>query len=250
MLELRPNCECCDRDLDPASPDVLICTYECTWCRDCAETILHGICPNCGGELVRRRHRPQGLSGQDAPRHLPADRRQASWSRGGVLAQVRRSPSLEVVPDPQPHRPIHRIIVKVGVTHRTSLLSSLGACFPPTARARQHDGELLPLSLPKMSFSRNAGTRDAIIDDQDALLQAGRTLMTCPYGVFGNHSGGPASRRSHLFPCHTDRCIMASHHCQKNCHPRTKGVTDINYLASLGSDSSEAHPGLRRYVQY
>jgi hypothetical protein len=58
VLELRPNCECCDRDLDPASPDVFICTYECTWCRDCAENILHGVCPNCGGELVRRPIRP------------------------------------------------------------------------------------------------------------------------------------------------------------------------------------------------
>src|SRR5690348_10092650 len=42
---------------------------------------------------------------------------------------------------------------------------------------------------------------------------------------------------------------MASHHCEKNCHPRIKGVADINCLASLGADSSEAHSGLRRYVQ-
>jgi len=61
VLELRPNCECCDRDLDPASPDVLICTFECTWCRDCAENVLHGVCPNCGGELVRRPVRPARL---------------------------------------------------------------------------------------------------------------------------------------------------------------------------------------------
>jgi len=61
VLELRPNCECCDRDLDPASTDVFICTYECTWCRDCAETVLHGTCPNCGGELVRRPVRPAHL---------------------------------------------------------------------------------------------------------------------------------------------------------------------------------------------
>ena len=67
MLELRPNCECCDRDLDPASPNVLICTYECTWCRDCAENILHGICPNCGGELVRRPIRPAHLLVVDPP---------------------------------------------------------------------------------------------------------------------------------------------------------------------------------------
>ena len=61
VLELRPNCECCDRDLDPASPDVFICTYECTWCRDCAENVLHGTCPNCGGKLVRRPVRPAHL---------------------------------------------------------------------------------------------------------------------------------------------------------------------------------------------
>ena len=34
MLELRPNCECCDRDLPPQSPDARICTFECTFCAD------------------------------------------------------------------------------------------------------------------------------------------------------------------------------------------------------------------------
>ncbi len=58
MLELRPNCECCGRDLAPASPDARICSYECTFCADCADRKLHGICPNCGGELVRRPVRP------------------------------------------------------------------------------------------------------------------------------------------------------------------------------------------------
>lgn len=58
MLELRPNCECCDRDLPNESTDARICTYECTFCADCADTKLGGICPNCGGELVRRPRRP------------------------------------------------------------------------------------------------------------------------------------------------------------------------------------------------
>jgi uncharacterized protein len=58
MLELRPNCECCDCDLPPESTDALICTFECTFCRSCAETLLHGRCPNCGGELVKRPRRP------------------------------------------------------------------------------------------------------------------------------------------------------------------------------------------------
>lgn len=58
MLILKPNCECCDRDLPPDSPDARICSFECTFCADCVETRLGGACPNCGGELVRRPVRP------------------------------------------------------------------------------------------------------------------------------------------------------------------------------------------------
>ncbi|MBX7142966.1 MAG: DUF1272 domain-containing protein [Oligoflexia bacterium] len=58
MLQLRPNCECCDMDLPPESSDARICSFECTFCRSCAETVLHSRCPNCGGELVARPRRP------------------------------------------------------------------------------------------------------------------------------------------------------------------------------------------------
>jgi hypothetical protein len=58
MLQLRPNCECCNRDLAPDSDNALICSFECTFCRPCAETMLKGRCPNCGGELVARPRRP------------------------------------------------------------------------------------------------------------------------------------------------------------------------------------------------
>jgi uncharacterized protein len=58
MLQLRPNCECCDRDLPADSAEALICSFECTFCRTCSEQVLHGSCPNCGGELVRRPIRP------------------------------------------------------------------------------------------------------------------------------------------------------------------------------------------------
>jgi hypothetical protein len=58
MLALRPNCECCDRDLPPDSPDARICSYECTFCADCAETKLKGVCPNCGGNFAPRPIRP------------------------------------------------------------------------------------------------------------------------------------------------------------------------------------------------
>ncbi|MGE0803568.1 MAG: DUF1272 domain-containing protein [Lautropia sp.] len=58
MLQLRPNCECCDRDLPPDSAQARICSFECTFCSDCAGGILGGRCPNCGGELVARPRRP------------------------------------------------------------------------------------------------------------------------------------------------------------------------------------------------
>ena len=57
-LQLRPNCEYCDKDLPPSAVDARICSYECTFCVDCAETKLGNVCPNCGGELVRRPVRP------------------------------------------------------------------------------------------------------------------------------------------------------------------------------------------------
>jgi uncharacterized protein len=58
MLQLRPNCECCDRDLPGDSTEAFICTYECTFCATCAGGTLQGQCPNCGGELLRRPRRP------------------------------------------------------------------------------------------------------------------------------------------------------------------------------------------------
>ena len=58
MLELRPNCECCSKDLPPNATDARICSYECTFCADCVETVLFDVCPNCGGGLAPRPFRP------------------------------------------------------------------------------------------------------------------------------------------------------------------------------------------------
>lgn len=59
MLELRPNCELCDKDLPPDAPDACICTYECTFCRQCVDEVLKNVCPNCGGGFTDRPIRPQ-----------------------------------------------------------------------------------------------------------------------------------------------------------------------------------------------
>ena len=55
-LEMRPGCQRCDAALPPEAPDALICSYECTFCAACGET-MNGVCPNCGGELVARPRR-------------------------------------------------------------------------------------------------------------------------------------------------------------------------------------------------
>lgn len=61
MLELRPNCETCDKDLPNDGPDAFICTFECTFCADCTSNMHKEICPNCGGDLVLRPTRPSSL---------------------------------------------------------------------------------------------------------------------------------------------------------------------------------------------
>ncbi len=61
MLILKPSCECCDKDLPANSTKAMICTFECTFCADCADRRFENICPNCGGELVRRPMRPKAL---------------------------------------------------------------------------------------------------------------------------------------------------------------------------------------------
>ncbi|GAB4519218.1 MAG: DUF1272 domain-containing protein [Roseibium sp.] len=61
MLKLKPNCECCDADLPPESRTARMCSFECTFCAACAEAHFDNVCPNCGGELLRRPIRPAAL---------------------------------------------------------------------------------------------------------------------------------------------------------------------------------------------
>jgi hypothetical protein len=61
MLDLRPCCEICGTDLPPDSTAARICSFECTFCASCVETVLHDVCPNCGGGLVARPIRPRAM---------------------------------------------------------------------------------------------------------------------------------------------------------------------------------------------
>jgi hypothetical protein len=58
MLELRPSCENCNKELKPNSLEALICSFECTFCKTCVDTVLENICPNCGGGFSPRPIRP------------------------------------------------------------------------------------------------------------------------------------------------------------------------------------------------
>lgn len=89
-LELRPNCEGCDRDLPPAAPDAMICSYECTWCASCVER-LRNVCPNCGGGFVLRPIRPArewrpGLSLRQRPASTERVHMSYSWAEAEALS--------------------------------------------------------------------------------------------------------------------------------------------------------------------
>ena len=84
MLLLKPSCECCDIDLPPDSTDAMICSFECTFCRTCAQDVLKGRCPNCGGELIRRPIRPAAKLVQ-----FPASRQRVFKPEGCAEAAAR-----------------------------------------------------------------------------------------------------------------------------------------------------------------
>ncbi len=101
MLELRPNCELCDKDLPPDAPDARICSYECTFCAACVEGVLHDVCPNCGGGFQPRPIRPRNAwrEGTGLATDPPGDtRRLSSYRRDEIdafAAELRATPPVE-----------------------------------------------------------------------------------------------------------------------------------------------------------
>ncbi len=61
MLEIRPICENCGKDLPNGSSEAMMCTFECTFCKDCVQKVLENVCPNCGGGFEKRPTRPKEL---------------------------------------------------------------------------------------------------------------------------------------------------------------------------------------------
>ena len=91
MLEMRTSCERCGAALPADSADARICSYECTFCASCVETVLHNVCPNCGGGFVPRPIRPatERRPGISLAHHPPStERRSLRWDRADIAALV------------------------------------------------------------------------------------------------------------------------------------------------------------------
>jgi hypothetical protein len=91
VLQLRPNCEYCDKDLPPHATDARICSYECTFCAHCVETVLSDVCPNCGGGFVPRPVRPaiERRAGVYLGRHPASTKRvHLKWDRADLAEFV------------------------------------------------------------------------------------------------------------------------------------------------------------------
>ena len=97
MLDLRPTCENCNKDLPPASTEAMICSFECTFCKQCVEKVLENVCPNCGGGFCARPVRPgKNLRNENCLAKYPAS------------AKVRHKPV-----DPATHREFAKNIKNV-----------------------------------------------------------------------------------------------------------------------------------------
>ena len=100
-LELRPNCEWCDKDLPPASPEARICSYECTFCAGCVAAHLSNVCPNCGGGFAPRPIRParEWREGVSASRQPPSAKRvrlsKSAEDIAAFVARLRDTPPAE-----------------------------------------------------------------------------------------------------------------------------------------------------------
>jgi len=92
MLELRPSCELCDRDLPPESTEAMICTFECTFCARCVRETLHNVCPNCGGGFSERPVRPRDRQAKYPPSTKRVVKRLDAERHTALLARYRDVP--------------------------------------------------------------------------------------------------------------------------------------------------------------
>ena len=128
MLELRPNCECCDSDLPNGAPQARICTFECTFCADCAAQRFGGRCPNCGGNLVLRPPRPLAALA-DAKEQI------RRYNKPGGRVQVGLAPNMIWAVDEEGYRLTRKladeehVLITTHVAETTFELETAAACY-------------------------------------------------------------------------------------------------------------------------
>ena len=102
MLQLRPTCENCNKLLPPDSLEARICSFECTFCAQCAEGILADVCPNCGGGFAPRPIRPS-----------------RDWKGGNYLGAKPATSELRHRPvDPEVHAEFAAVIKNIPAEER------------------------------------------------------------------------------------------------------------------------------------
>ena len=150
MLELRPNCECCDKDLPPKAREAMICTFECTFCADCAEHVFGGACPNCGGEFSRAAGAPGRRSSTNIrPRPgaccATATARRCARAHDQRYRKHRKGPSMNV---PMiKHAALSAILLLVAAMPAEAHVGAgttvvlHGRLHAPAVRAGSHDGD-------------------------------------------------------------------------------------------------------------
>lgn len=67
-MEIRLNCENCDKPMPNDSDEAMICSFDCTFCKGCVDNTLKNVCPNCGGGFEKRPSRPKQFLEKYPPR--------------------------------------------------------------------------------------------------------------------------------------------------------------------------------------
>jgi hypothetical protein len=101
MLELMPTCENCNKAVPPDSLEARICSYECTFCAHCVDSVLHNVCPNCGGGFAPRSIRPKyNWNGNNFLGNDPASAR-VNYRPVDVAAHAMFSTAIKTIPPAQ-----------------------------------------------------------------------------------------------------------------------------------------------------
>lgn len=94
MLEIRPNCEHCNKDLPNTSNEAMICSFECTYCKTCAIEIFENVCPSCSGNFTKRPIRPSKMIEK-----YPASKKRVYQPKDVTLSKINSENLKNILPE-------------------------------------------------------------------------------------------------------------------------------------------------------